>query len=481
MAQKAARYFLCIVMCAVGVELAAQGIVLSDEINLKNDYTYEFVGVFQGNLLMMRDRAFSYEVSAFDERMRLRWERELDFGRRRVDLIGSSFQDSFFHVFYSFRDRDERMLQVNRYDANAFLKSTDTIVVDGQLSAAARWRFAKSENQRRVVLFGPAERKEVRFICYDAPARQLLWDVTVPFADSLAGKDFKDLIVSDAGEMFLVLENFSGGLMRSEYHQEVWRFHGRLEMPERLDLRLNERVAHDSRYVYDNRNDQLVGVSLIGSKDNSPSDALLIARLERGEHSFNAQHIDHFEEAMLQELYGRESRVPRGLTSFFVRDLALREDGGVVIFLETIREYSRKPAYPYTNIRNDNPLNFRRWVDYYHEDVLAFSYAPDLSRDWSVILRKRQYSQDDDGVFSSYYLFRTPSFLHVVYNDEIRNENTVSEYVLNGDGEFVRNSLLSTASQRLKLRFRDAIQTSANSFVVPSERANRLMLVKFVY
>ncbi len=79
------------------------------------------------------------------------------------------------------------------------------------------------------------------------------------------------------------------------------------------------------------------------------------------------------------------------------------------------------------------------------------------------------------------YLFKTPENLRFLFNDEIRFENTVSEYRLNGAGAFERRSLLNTEKLEVRLRFRDAIQVSADALVVPSERRNRLRLVKITF
>jgi hypothetical protein len=92
-------------------------------------------------------------------------------------------------------------------------------------------------------------------------------------------------------------------------------------------------------------------------------------------------------------------------------------------------------------------------------------------------LHKKQYSQDDEAIFSSFFLLKSPDRLHFMFNDEIKYENTCSEYVLNPIGEFDRNSLLSTVNQGLRLRFRDAIQISATECLAPSEFRNRLRLV----
>ncbi|MEM1220739.1 MAG: hypothetical protein AAGH79_17595, partial [Bacteroidota bacterium] len=94
------------------------------------------------------------------------------------------------------------------------------------------------------------------------------------------------------------------------------------------------------------------------------------------------------------------------------------------------------------------------------------------------ILYKRQYSQDDDAVFSSYLLLKTPTALRMLYNDEIKYENTVFEYEINGSGEVDRNAVLNTESQQLQLRIKDGIQVGANEVLIPSERKNRLKLVR---
>ena len=73
------------------------------------------------------------------------------------------------------------------------------------------------------------------------------------------------------------------------------------------------------------------------------------------------------------------------------------------------------------------------------------------------------------------------SSLRFLFNDEIRFENTVSEYVVNGRGEFDRNSLFNTRDLSLRLRFRDGVQTAGNELVLPSEHRNKLRLVRMTY
>jgi hypothetical protein len=106
---------------------------------------------------------------------------------------------------------------------------------------------------------------------------------------------------------------------------------------------------------------------------------------------------------------------------------------------------------------------------------------PDGKEHWKKILFKKQFSQDDNAIYSSYFLFKTPSRVKLLYNDEIKNNNTVSEYVFDPAGNAERRSVLSTEYQNLKLRFRDAIQTGPSTLIVPSEKSWKINMVKIEY
>ena len=120
-------------------------------------------------------------------------------------------------------------------------------------------------------------------------------------------------------------------------------------------------------------------------------------------------------------------------------------------------------------------------VDYYIEDILVFDFDKSGDLSWSDVLHKKQFSQDDGAVYSSYFLMKNPSSVRLVYNDDIKQETTVSEYVLSPSGNSERNSLFTTDYQGLQLRFRDGVQVSSNEILVPSERQGKIRVVKLSY
>src|SRR5690606_36310418 len=148
-----------------------------------------------------------------------------------------------------------------------------------------------------------------------------------------------------------------------------------------------------------------------------------------------------FDEALLAEVYGKDVALSRGLTDFRIRQIALRQDGGGVVIAEVNKEFSRRSGVP---MRRENGLYVRGgWVDYYVEDLLLFAIHPDGTEHWKKVLRKRQYSQDDDAIYSSYFLFKTPNPLRFLFNDEIKQENTVGGYEVSGTGQVERKTVFN--------------------------------------
>jgi hypothetical protein len=120
-------------------------------------------------------------------------------------------------------------------------------------------------------------------------------------------------------------------------------------------------------------------------------------------------------------------------------------------------------------------------TDYYNEDVLALSLHADATKHWETILYKKQFSQNDRAIYSSYFLMKSASGIRLLYNDDIDLKTTVSEYALDGEGKMERRTMLNTNGNDLMLRFRDAVQISYSACLVPSESRTRVKIVKISY
>jgi hypothetical protein len=113
--------------------------------------------------------------------------------------------------------------------------------------------------------------------------------------------------------------------------------------------------------------------------------------------------------------------------------------------------------------------------------LLVISLSKSGIIEWMAPLAKKQFSQDDDGDFSSFLLIKGSNLLRILFNDEIKNENTISQYIVRSDGSYERKSLLNTDYRKLKIMFRQGKQVSSNACLIPCLSRNKLKFLKIEF
>jgi hypothetical protein len=452
----------------------AQKITISEEILLKNDYAYTILGWVGKNLLLFRDKGHAFYVQAFDEDLHLKWEREIILGNSRADIMGIVAHEDRFHILYGMRERGDYYVRHKAFSHEVSLTDTATIAVFQNIFIIPRFLMKESEDKSKTLLV-KEEPEGVQIYSYDLHAMELLWVKSISFEGKKLLQDFRPLVITNDGEFYLPMKS-------QNTQQKIQFMHIFSSAPAEHQIihdtiRLGDVQAFDIYAAYDHIQRCLVVTGLVGERNTSRAKGFYFIRYRQG--ILQQLNLLAFDEALLSEINGREVSVSRGLSDFMVQDVALRQDGGIVIIAELIKEFSRRSSLP---MARDNGAYARDgWVDYYFEDMILFAIHPDGNPHWKEVLRKRQYSQDDGAMYSSYLLFKTPERLRFLFNDEIKQENTVGGYEVTGNGYIERKTVFNTDYQRLKLRFRDGIQVSNDECIVPSERSNRLNLVRIVF
>jgi hypothetical protein len=373
-------------------------------------------------------------------------------------------------------------MRARKYNASGIMIDSVTLLRDIENFKIETFQFEVSEDRSKTLLF--STRKNDLFYSYviDNNAMSILWRKESKLVGFDVRKDFRGVVISNLGEINVLFEIDNSkydkenhrmiliGLDSSDsFYENVFKFENKLT----VDLEMD----------YDDKNKRIVLAGLVS--DESEFDASGYFYFSKHVADLDAETVikDHdFDLTFLSEIYGKKLSKKKRLNDFVTRDIVLRADGGFLLFAEMNKEYYRRSAFNGGSRMNSGFNNGSRgWVDIYNEDIIVFSFHPENTEHWKKILYKKQFSQEDGGVFSSYFLFKTPSRIRLIYNDEIKRNNTVSEYVIDPLGNFERNSLLSTDYQNLKLRFKDALQVASNILLVPSERNFKLSLVKIEY
>jgi hypothetical protein len=467
------QYLILVFLCFwMPDQVIGQVVTVSEEIYLKNDYSYDILGKLNDQILLFRDKGNKVEIHAFDEDLHFKWDRTINFEKNRVDIITVLADGDFFNVFYGYRSKGDYILMHKRFDGAVNVVDTSVVVVYENQYFNPRFLASRSEDRSKVLLFRGDKDSEMDVFSYDLSQDTVLWDRKLKFRNVYLKRDFRKMVVSNEGDMFMVLEN--NRLLKKNYFElfKIDRYSGEL-YKKKIDL--EENTAIDIFTEYDNMNQRLVISGMYADKNLTRANGIFFAPIDWAQEGQKMQYVN-FSNELIEDVYGKQVNKNKGLTNFSIEHMILRQDGGVVVIAEMNKEFSRRSNVP---VRRDYMRS--GWVDYYFEDLLVYSIHPNGEEHWNTVLKKRQYSQDDDAVYSSFFLFKTPQDLRLLYNDEIRQENTVSEYVLKGNGKNERNSVFSTDYQRLRLRFRDGVQIAYNECIVPSERNNRLNLVRIRY
>lgn len=452
----------------------SQTITISEELPLRNDYSYSILGWIEGDLLLFRDRGHEFFIQAFDEEMHLKWEREVFFGENKIDIIGVIAHEDRFHILYGIRDKGDYILQHSSFDHTVTLIDSMTIDVVANSFLSPRYFMAESEDESKIVLYRDIN-NGLNLCSYDLNTRSVLWKTQFEFTIGNLHQDYTSMEVSNDGNFYLAMQP-DKFLSKAQNLELFSSTQGTGEVKHET-LNLGEFQVYDFHAQYDNIHNRLVITGLYSDRSTSRAQGFYFFQYTPG--TTSKMHVLPFDESLLAEVHGKEVTTSRGLSDFNVQKVALRADGGALIIAELNKEFSRRSSLP---VRRDNG-SFARggWVDYYYEDMILFSVHPDGTEHWKKVLHKRQYSQDDEAIYSSFFLFKTPARLRFLFNDEIKQENTVGGYEVTGTGYVERKTVFNTDYQRLKLRFKDGLQVAYNECIVPSERNNRLNLVRIKY
>lgn len=453
-----------------------QSAIVSDPLFIRSDYGYELIGRLRDRILVFRDRYDEFTVQSFDNQMHLSWSKDLnDLDRRGMRVLGVVPGRNDFSVVFQLRRRGHTLLRVHKYDPGANLIDSMLLKDYGErMFTTPVLNLVTSEDRNCVAVYNSAERDHIEVMSFLLDKMQVLWDTvaTVDDAADVFEERIPEMTLSNDGSFFWVTEKNNRRAKIDRHEINILRFDqagihsGALPLGPYLTL--------DSRYTYDNKNRKLCVAGLWAEKGRDRANGVFYGRISSLRDSADVLQYEQFDDKFLSILRQKDvGEDNRGIPDAELRELLLRQDGGLVMVAERYHEVQRGAAAGRGFFRD----GMRMIVDYYYDDLFVVAFQPNGHVQWKSALHKKQYSQDDEGTFSSYYLMRNPDKMRFFFNDEIKYENTCSEYLLSPAGDFDRNSLLNTLNQNLRLRFRDALQLNASECLVPSEFRGRLKLV----
>jgi len=474
------KLFVFIIIFGLPVLFHAQTVLMSEPIHLKSGEEYKIIGKLKGRYLLYKNTYDGkHEIRGFDAEMKLKWEKKLEFDNKRAKVLEISSTKNNFSVFYQYQSKGRKIIKVHKYDPGANLIDSVTIYSYKSSVYDSDLRIVRSNNKSKFLFYQIKKRTTIKAISFDNDSLKVLWNCKFIPAGFEFERNYAHVLVSDEGIMYFILGKDNQKAKKKNHGYDIY-IGNELTASKSItffSFQMNEKMTFDIVFDFDNLNKRIVAGGLYSEKTKTKSVGYFYLNLSP-ENPDNFRLIfEPFDEKFISNFLGKQVQLKKGLHEAVVQEMILRRDGGILLVGEQAVQNERQSV----GAGGMGSGLGHTYYDYYYDDLFVISIHPDGVTHWKTILHNRQYSYDDDAAYSSYFLLKTATSLRFIFNDEIKYENTVSEYVIKSDGKYDRNSILNTKNKRLRLLFRRGVQVSSNEYIVPSEFRNRLTLLSVKY
>lgn len=468
-------YILFLFFLFAAYLLPAQEVLISQEVNLRNTKKYVILGKKENNIQLFRDRESAQEVDVFDENLSYKYSRDVKLegdNNKIFAVIGHGKNES--SVIYGSYLKDSVRLRQYVINGDGEMKDTSTLITVEKKQLRSNLKYAYSENEQRLLLFNNVKDDKLNLFMINLPKRTLSWEATVVIKNKSEGYRFLDMVVSNEEDVFILYEKANNRYMVDDH--AFMLYHLGEDAQYFVELTMPDYLSKDSHLTYDELNNNILLIGLYTQANRSSALGYFTFSSSRnGIGSSDEILFSPFDASFIEEVNGKRKGVNNTLDYYFIKDVIFQKDGSFVWIGEMYKQYVRRAPSPY-NRGGGNGL--QGYIDHYTEDIVVFSVDKDGSESWRNVIFKKQFSQDDDATYSSFFLMKSPSRLRLFFNDEIKRSNTVSAYHLDPLGNMKRETVMNTEYENLKLRFQDGIQIANESLLLASEGSGMLNLVK---
>ena len=441
---------------------------------------YDVIGdVDDGISMILFEQNGYYKVRAFDENMSKKWERDLKFEKKTAKIVGFVAYQKDFNLFYSFKHKGRTHLRVRKLNNQLKIVDSTLVKLYSKRGFSPDFEVEMSQNKKKTLFFNTDNDSHLEAVVFDNETFEAVRDLRFNPPNFSYREDFLDVLLDNDGGIHVVNERDNKKIKQEKNRLEFISFPHDKDNFKIYNVDFQSQLWYDLELAYDNRNNRILVGGFCSYKTSVEAHSTFFMSINPKNETDTIISIQTFTPEYLTLILGKKIKKNVGFADVTVQEVIPRSDGGLLMIAERNRKQIRTTSGAPTTAYNRNSSGVQ--TDYYYNEILLFSFNPDGELHWQEILHKKQFSQDDNGVFSSYFLFLNKSNLRLLYNDTVQRGDAVYEYLVNSQGEANRSSLFNASKRKLMLKMSSAIQISGNELLVPSERRSQLRLVKLSF
>ncbi|HWB64132.1 MAG TPA: hypothetical protein VG603_11515 [Chitinophagales bacterium] len=477
------KTLLCFLLTAYTLLLSAQTVDVSNGVRLPVKISkFRIIGKNNDGLVV---RLYGSEdvIDVFDESLKLVTTRNIDFKSESGLLQYIMLNKTGAVIFYLAQDKKYSVLLAQPVNSK-FIELGKPIAVDTIYDrrdlVAANIRFKPSVDQNHLMVYYPffegSTLKSIRFMCVDRSLR-LLYNKTVTINRDEKELEESKTLIDNFGNSYMLLkpETKTGEMVYDVY---CIAQNGSLLT---YSITADRSPFGEPWFDIDNKNNNLVMCSLYnsGQSGEDVANGFSYTVFDPLSGKVLRSAYTPFSEEFIKELTNREPAGPGKLYTFTIRKVILRNDGGALILAESYIKDSRET--PVGVGFQPGFYNYHTSNIYQFNDIIAFSVDSAAQLGWYSVMRKKQASEDDNGLYSSFLTVNQKDKLRLIYMDDIATTGIINEYVLSSDGKNERRVLINQEDKDVMLLPKLGKQTAPDEVVLPSYINGVLKMAKITY
>jgi len=455
--------------------IKAQKISISEPMPFKGGDNFDILGQVNGYSYLSSISNSNLQLYRMDKDLSNLRIKDLKLPERRAELLFTCIYKQMIYTLYSYRQKAELCYKLWIFDSNLDLQDSITLSCIDKQAYNPSIKIIASEDKSSLLIYYQYLDVYIQFFAVDLNTKSVIWKYNWDF--NLEHKDSQDLlkILYDNNRRVSLIFNDVKQHIKNTQQYNIFCL-------SRTGVINNNIMMHNieiynADWFIDNNNSTLLLLGSYFTDNRNKAKGVLFGSVSIGTQDSLYFKTNEFKTEWLVPVIAEKEKVDKNLNDFHLNDLILKRAGGVVIILENQKEIER--TIPGRNINIDGIG--RNIVDYYYNDILVISLDKFGNIEFTTPLFKKQFSQDDDADYSSYLLNKSSDYLRLIYNDEIENENTISQYLVDAYGKTIRQSILNTDYRKLKMMFKFGKQVGTNTCLIPSYYRNKIKMVKMEF
>ncbi|MGB1206849.1 MAG: hypothetical protein ACPG5B_14465 [Chitinophagales bacterium] len=476
--------FFALCLFALALPLQSQDILLSQPKKLTNKVTeYEIIGRTQQGVMVHKwgDR-YNLIEAYYNETLGLAWEKELILNDKKAIVQTIIPYANKMLIIYTVKEKRTTNLYARKV-SDVLKDLSGDILLDsfekgfGAYNPKYEVKYSKKRNFISIVRYDYDFNgiSNINILVLNKEG-QALSQKDIPFNEKWT---MKEVFVNNKGLVFLASAKIKRNILNlSPQHEEVrlQEYNYETDIVSEYLIEKGEHSLNDIKIVSDDKNNRIAIAGFYSEKQSNAISGYFGVFFDLKTHQIEQQFYENFEVEIARKTNLTAATKKDYVYNLKMRNVILRQDGGALFIGETYYTSNRsipRSSFDTFNTRQQVSLN------YHYNDLVVLSVNPNGSLLWDEVLKKRQYSEEDKGYYSSFGMANSGQFLNLIFNEEISNNTNINNYKIESTGDYTIESMMNANDYNIMLAPRYYKQTSPSEIVMPAfNRKNEFLLVK---